>query len=153
MTVTSASTDFPPGGIYDTDFAGTFTGPANSFRLDDSTNYWFAVNAGILAGGATQVFLTKPGKTSRATAATGPLLRTDQIVFATGGIAGITLTLPNPALFRNQSLSIKKVDAGAGAVTIVPFGAETIDGAPSASLPAQYQSVPLFSDGTNWHIL
>lgn len=56
MTTTSAANaGILPGGFYDTDFAGTFTGPAGSLRLDGSTNYWFKTNGAVLAGGATKV--------------------------------------------------------------------------------------------------
>jgi len=56
MTTTSAANaGILPGGFYDTDFAGTFTGPAGSLRLDGPTNYWFKTNGAVLAGGATKV--------------------------------------------------------------------------------------------------
>ena len=56
MTTTSAANaGITPGGFYDTDFAGTFTGPAGSLRLDGATNYWFKTNGAVLAGGATKV--------------------------------------------------------------------------------------------------
>jgi hypothetical protein len=56
MTVSSAlNAGVLPGGFYDSDFAGTFTGPAGSLRLDGATNYWFKTNGALLAGGATKV--------------------------------------------------------------------------------------------------
>lgn len=56
MTTTSAANaGITPGGFYLTDFAGTFTGPAGSLRLDGQTNYWFKTNGAVLAGGATKV--------------------------------------------------------------------------------------------------
>jgi hypothetical protein len=56
MTVASAANaGITPGGFYLTDFAGTFTGPAGSLRLDGQTNYWFKTNGAVLAGGATKV--------------------------------------------------------------------------------------------------
>lgn len=58
MTITSASGGgFKPFGMIGTDFAGTFTGPASSFVVDSTTNYYFTQNSGILAGGATAVIL------------------------------------------------------------------------------------------------
>lgn len=55
MTVTSASSDLNPNGIYDTYISGTFTGPAGSAKFNTTTNYWFIQNSGTLAGGATKV--------------------------------------------------------------------------------------------------
>lgn len=54
-TATAPNAGILPGGFYDTDFAGTFTGPAGSLRLDGATNYWFKTNGAVLAGGATKV--------------------------------------------------------------------------------------------------
>jgi len=56
MTTASAgNAGILPGGFYDSDFAGTFTGPVASLRLDGATNYWFKTNGAVLAGGATKV--------------------------------------------------------------------------------------------------
>lgn len=61
MTVTSASNaGLRPDGFQETSFSGTFTGPAQSLRLDLYTNYWFDPNGGnaaSLAGGATKQLL------------------------------------------------------------------------------------------------
>ena len=54
-TTTAPNAGILPGGFYDSDFAGTFTGPAGSLRLDGATNYWFKTNGAVLAGGATKV--------------------------------------------------------------------------------------------------
>lgn len=44
-----------PGGMINTYFAGTFTGPAGSAKMDGFTNYYFKANGAALAGGATKV--------------------------------------------------------------------------------------------------
>jgi hypothetical protein len=72
------------------------------------------------------------------------------IVMATAGSSGWTLTLPAVGL-GNQVL-VKKIDSGAGTITILPSSG-TIDGASSATLVVQYDSLWLESDGTNWFIL
>jgi hypothetical protein len=43
--------------------------------------------------------------------------------------------------------------AASGVITITPAGSETIDGATSNALSAQYSFVTLQSDGTNWIVL
>jgi len=55
ITVTSAVPDIQPSGMIDTVFAGVFTGPAASARMDGNTNFWFKANGAVLAGGATKV--------------------------------------------------------------------------------------------------
>lgn len=58
MTVGSASKGgIQPDGFYNTDLRGTFTGPVGSLRLDAGTDYWFVDAGGVLAGGATKVYL------------------------------------------------------------------------------------------------
>lgn len=56
MTVTSDLNDseFSPSGMVHCNFAGTFTGPANSCRMDGNTNYWFVTNGVALGGAATK---------------------------------------------------------------------------------------------------
>lgn len=77
------------------------------------------------------------------------------------GAANKTITTPN----NNQCFfvdavgktigkifTIKKIDASAFTVTIVP-GSGTLDGAANAVLTTQYQSVTIQTDGTNWFII
>lgn len=44
-------------GMYATNLAGTFEGPARSLVLDPITNFWFVKNGNVKAGGATKVIL------------------------------------------------------------------------------------------------
>lgn len=75
---------------------------------------------------------------------------TDRTILGTGGAGGITITLP--AAMANLRYEIKKVDAGAGAVTVATTSSQTIDGATTKSLPARYDKVTVVSDGTAWHV-
>lgn len=88
----------------------------------------------------------------RSVAGAGPLLVSDQVVYADASGGAFALTLPDPSLFVNNTLTVQKTDASGNAVTISPFAAETINGASSFSLPAQYDSGSFFSDGTNWSV-
>lgn len=86
-------------------------------------------------------------------AATGSIALTEDVVLATGGAGGITLTLPSAVGRSGAIFDIVKVDAGAGAVTVDGNGAETINGATTYSLSNQWDSVTIISDGTNWVVL
>ena len=57
------------------------------------------------------------------------------------------------SLYYTKMINIKKIDSGVGSVIIDPYGAATIDGAATLTLPTQYDSVTLQYDGTNWFIL
>jgi hypothetical protein len=69
---------------------------------------------------------------------------------ATG--AAFDVDLPSAAVWDGRILTIKKVDASANAVTVDADGAETIDGAGTYPLTAQWQSITIQSDGTNWYV-
>lgn len=71
---------------------------------------------------------------------------------ATG--AAFTVNLPAAAsVGAGKEVTIKKIDASANAVTVDGNASETIDGATTYSLSAQWKYVKLYSDGTNWHIV
>lgn len=61
-----------------------------------------------------------------------------------------TITLPT-AVSNTNLYSIKNVDTHT--VTIATTSAQTIDGSTTASLPVQYTSLDLISDGSNWNIV
>lgn len=75
----------------------------------------------------------------------------DLFILATGGAGGITVTLPT--VTKGGRATIKKVDSGAGAVTVATTSSQTIDGATTKSLAAQYDKIAVVSDGTAWFIL
>jgi hypothetical protein len=77
----------------------------------------------------------------------------DNTVFVDATAGAVTLTLPNPLLLKGKRLSFKKIDSSANAVTISPFGSETIDGASSFVMAYQNAFIELLSDGTNWQIV
>ena len=52
-----------------------------------------------------------------------------------------------------RGLYVKKVDSGTGNVIIQRGGSATIDGATTVSLYAQFESMTLACDGTNWHVV
>ena len=72
------------------------------------------------------------------------------IVLATAGAGGFTVTLPASTI--NNQVTVKKVDNGAGTITISPTSG-TIDGAATKSIVVQYTSQTYVADGTNWNII
>jgi len=78
---------------------------------------------------------------------------TDSVVLcdATGG--SLTVTLPSAAGISGRQYSIKRTSSGANTVTLATQSGETIDGAATRSLAAQYQSATVVSDGTNWWVV
>lgn len=79
--------------------------------------------------------------------------RTDSTVFCDATSAAFTVTLPPAAACKGFTVTIKKTDASANAVTVEGNASETIDGAANVSLADQYDTVKVQSDGTNFLIL
>lgn len=73
------------------------------------------------------------------------------LVDASGG--AVTITLPTVATAARRQYYIKKIDASGNAVTIDGAGAETIDGAATQSLSAQWDAKRLHCNGTAWYVL
>lgn len=66
--------------------------------------------------------------------------------------AGFTVTLPLAANYQYKKYCIKKIDSSANIVTIARSGSDTIDGATTKTLTAQYNAITLVSDGVSkWH--
>jgi hypothetical protein len=66
--------------------------------------------------------------------------------------ANRTITLPAAASSTGQVFVIKKIDASANTVTVDANASETIDGATTAVISAQWASLTIQCDGTGWFI-
>ncbi len=77
----------------------------------------------------------------------------DHTILCDATSAAFTVTLPAAASYPGQILVIKKIDSSGNAVTIDGNSTETIDGATTASLSAQWQSKVIQSNGTAWYVL
>ena len=78
---------------------------------------------------------------------------TNAFIKATGGVSGITLTLPSATGFSGRSVKVILLDQSIGGVNIVTTASQTINGQPSYALTNQYQSVVLESDNANWFVV
>lgn len=72
-------------------------------------------------------------------------------VNATGG--AVTINLPAVSGLNGRCYIVKKTDVSVNAVTIDGAGAETIDGAATKVLAAQYDVARLVCDGSVWHLI
>lgn len=72
-------------------------------------------------------------------------------VDATGGAR--TITLPSAATCAGRMYVVKKRDASANAVTVATTSSQTIDGAATVVLAAQWASVSVVSDGAGWLVV
>lgn len=77
----------------------------------------------------------------------------DYTLLMTTGATDKTITLPLASTCAGLILSCKKIDAGIGNMIIDGNGAETIDGAATQTFTAQFDTVMIQCDGTEWFIL
>jgi hypothetical protein len=75
---------------------------------------------------------------------------TDFMVAVTTGASGKTITLPTAIGITGRMYCVVKIDAGAGAVTVDGNASETINGATTVSLAAQWDRLAIMSNGANW---
>jgi len=100
----------------------------------------------LQGGGATR-------GTYRSVTATGNVVSGDYLIIADATGGAITMTLPPAALVPGRIYVFKRINSGANAVIVDPSGAETIDGAATYTLSAQWNSVTIMSNGTAWFII
>lgn len=85
---------------------------------------------------------------------TANLLANDECVILADATSGaITITLPDAESALDRVYYIKKTDVSANTVTIDGENAETIDGAITETLTAQFETIQIVSDGTEWFII
>lgn len=75
------------------------------------------------------------------------------LLIDTGACDSTTVTLPPAASNEGRIITIKKVDDTLNPLTIDGNGTETIDGAATQVLSAQYEDITMVCDGTAWFII
>lgn len=89
----------------------------------------------------------------RSVTVTGNVVSGDYLIIADAAGGAITMTLPPAALVPGRIYVFKRINSGGNAVIVDPSGAETIDGAATYTLSAQWNSVTIMSNGTAWFII
>ena len=77
----------------------------------------------------------------------------ETLVRVTTGAGTIIVTLPAPAGCVGRVWTVKKVDSGAGSVSIVAAGGATIDGSASYVRTMQYGFVRMISNGATYDVI
>jgi hypothetical protein len=80
-------------------------------------------------------------------------LISDEIIIADASSAAFTITLPTAVGKTGQTYTIKRINAGANAVTVGTTSSQNIDGAATYALSMQYKYVKVVSDGSHWIIV
>jgi hypothetical protein len=78
------------------------------------------------------------------------VIEIDSTVLADAVGGAFSVTLPTAVGVKGRIYTVKRLNAGANNVTVATTGGQTIDGAATAVLAAQYDRVTVQSDGANW---
>jgi hypothetical protein len=81
------------------------------------------------------------------------LTATDHYIEMDATAAPRTATLPTAVGCTGREYGIKRANAGTNAVTVACNGAETIEGAATATLSAQWSWITVKSNGSGWRII
>jgi len=133
---------------------------------DDSINALAADASVTIPAGESQIFeaistivwktlLGSGTALATVAAATYTVLPDDGTVHVTYTATGtVAVTLPTAGVISDRKLFIKDAGGNAGTynITIDTEGSETIDGAATQVLNGDYNSISLYSDGSNWFI-
>ncbi len=81
------------------------------------------------------------------------LTATDSVLLADATTAAFAATLPSAVGIVGRQYTIKRTNSGGNNVTVGCTSGQTIDGASTKTLGAQYSAVTIVSDGANWQIV
>lgn len=127
------------GGYFDfgSGLIGLYPGGDN-WAFGSTATRWNVFAAGISARQRTD------------TAATVTVVATDHTVFCSAASNAQTVNLPQASANNGRLLVFVKTDSSGNAVTIDPSGSETINGATTLALSAQWDRCNIQSNGSNW---
>lgn len=115
----------------------------NRLKIGDGSTAWASL----------AYFTTDNSRSWQAKSSNYTLLVTDYGVLCDVSGGAITITLPTASSAEFLPFVIKKTDSSTNTVTVDGDGSETIDGATTQILLAQYDALAVVSDGTDWWII
>ena len=79
------------------------------------------------------------------------ILEDDSVLLASATLGAFTITVKSAIFLKRKTYTVIKIDASANVITLDPAGAETINGAATKTLTAQWDKITIVSDGINWY--
>lgn len=96
---------------------------------------------------------TRPNTALSTKTAAYTLTSTDSVILADATSGAFANTLPTAVGISGRQYTIKRINGGANTVTVGTTSSQTIDGASTKTLGAQWSAVTVVSDGANWQIV
>lgn len=106
----------------------------------------YFTDANLVPAASSSLYNITTIKTGTYTAVINDFVRCDP----TSG--GFSVNLPTASGVTMQSIIVKNVSNSTNVITVHANGSETIDGSATATLSVGYESLTLYSDGTNWMV-
>ncbi|MEO6232307.1 MAG: hypothetical protein ABIP10_19410 [Ferruginibacter sp.] len=136
---------------------------AERFKVDDTGEMHSSGTGSNSFLGSVGVGTTTPNSTLQTDGSVSMAIRTitgastatstDYTIVSNNVSGAITLDLPTAVGIAGRVYVIKKISATSNDVTIDANGSQTIDGATTLVLSAQYATATIQSDGANWIVL
>ena len=128
---------------------GTAQGSNERMRIDGTGK----VGIGLTAPTSTLHVTGSTAYSTTAKTANYTATASDYSIICNNTSGAITISLPAASGCAGRTYVIKKISGALNNVVIDPNASENIDGASTRTLTAQYESVLIQSDGSNWFIL
>jgi|GEM_PF-2059144 len=129
-------------------FATINTGEGANELYDMNQNVTTTSDVTFANISGTGISLPFASKTSAYT-----ITSSDYSIAADASSGAFDITLPTASGITGRIYFIKRINSGGNAVTVVTTSSQTIDGATTFSLSAQYASLMVQSNGSNWIII
>jgi hypothetical protein len=112
----------------------------------------------LVSDGADWYIISEREATARFTKATSAgytVAEPINVVLVTTAANTINIELPvvSSRFYYDEPIFVKKVDSGAGIVTVNTADSANIDGAATQEIHLQYQALGFANDGTDWHVI
>ena len=124
----------------------TFNDTTNVIGFYQSTSAGTLVSSGPVISVSYEIF-------ALTTVTLATLLDATHSTVLVNNSSDIVIDLPTAAGITGKKYVIKKISNNANTVTIDASSAQTIDGATTVVLNAQYQSREIISNGSNWFVI
>ncbi|HUC87733.1 MAG TPA: hypothetical protein VMR95_01110 [Candidatus Binatia bacterium] len=127
-------------------YRNSSSGPLLSLPIGSAGQY-----LGVSSGAPAWSNLTYTTNTVGSTTYT--ITTSNCIVLANAASNNVAITLPLASSCTGYQFDVKRIDSSANTCSVTCSGSDTIDGQASISIPTQYLSMTLISNGSAWYII
>jgi hypothetical protein len=135
-----------------TDAFSILKSDGNRILRSDTSNTRIAIG-GNTAPTSTLMVIGPISTAFSAKTTTTTVAAVDSVLTGDTTSAAFTMTLPTAVSITGRQYNIKRINSGANNLTVGTTSSQTIDGSTTKVLGAQWSSITVVSDGSNWLIV